>query len=78
MLIVIATLQFLVFPANAGVHGTYTEDERVILQEIAIPEAAGRYYREPGQWIASEGENRWFGPEINSQVLCPDTRAQIQ
>ena len=71
--VVVAYIQFLVFPVNAGLHGTFTEDERIILREIAIPEAAGRYYREPGQLVASEGENRWFGPEINSQVLCPDT-----
>ena len=73
VLVVIATFQFLVFPANAGLHGTYTENERITLQEISIPETAGHYYREPGQLVASEGENRWFGPEINSQVLCPNT-----
>lgn len=73
ILVVVVIFQFLVFPANAGLHATYTEDERVILQEISIPEAAGRYYREPGQLVASEGENRWFGPEINSPVLCPNT-----
>ena len=73
MFVIVAYVQFLVFPASAGLHGTYTEDERVILQEIAVPEAAGRYYRKPGQLITSEGGNRWFGPEINSLVLCPNT-----
>ena len=73
--ILISTLQFLilVFPANAGLRATYTVDERIILQEIAIPEAAGAYYREPGKLVVSEDRDRWFGPEIDSLVLCRKT-----
>ncbi|MYC74607.1 hypothetical protein F4X10_02395 [Candidatus Poribacteria bacterium] len=67
----IGALLFLLLPANAGVHATYNDGERIILQEIAIPKAAGDYYRNPGKYIASEGESRWFGPEIDSRVLCP-------
>ncbi|MCY4567651.1 MAG: hypothetical protein OXD49_05010, partial [Candidatus Poribacteria bacterium] len=65
----IITTVFL-FPANAGLHGILKDGERIFLQEIAVPEAAGEYYRRPGKLIASEGENRWFGPEIDSRVLC--------
>ena len=61
---------FLLLPANAGLHGILKDGERIILQEIAAPEAAGEYYRRPGKLIASEGGNRWFGPEIDSRVLC--------
>ena len=69
-LIAIIPLLFLLLPANAGLHGIYNDGERIIVQEIAIPKAAGAYYRNPGKYIASEGENRWFGPEIDSRVLC--------
>ena len=66
---ILAILVFLV-DANAGLHGRYQDGERIILQEIAIPKAAGDYYRRPGKLVAAEGENRWFGPEIDSRVLC--------
>ena len=72
-LVIITVLQFLSFSANAGLHAKYTEEGRVILQEIAIPEEAGDYYRTPGKFVASEDGNRWFGPEIDSRVLCPAT-----
>ena len=74
-LILIIILQFLilVFPTNARLRRTTTEKGRVILREIAIPEAAGDYYRKPGKFVVNEGENRWFGPEINSRVLCATT-----
>ena len=73
--ILIITLQFLilVFRADARLRRTVTEDGRVILREIAIPEIAGEYYRKPGKFVVAAGENRWFGPEINSRVLCPNT-----
>lgn len=38
-----------------------------------MPEAAGGYYRKPGKFVASENGNRWFGPEIDSRVLCATT-----
>ena len=69
----IIVIQFFLLPANAGLHGRLAAGERIILQEIAAPEAAGDYYRRPGKLIASEDENRWFGPEIDSRVLCPMT-----
>ena len=72
-LIAIITILFLLLPANAGLHGAYNDGERVITQEIAVPKAAGDYYRNPGKLIASENENRWFGPEIDSRVLCSMT-----
>ncbi len=72
-LILIATLQFPVFLASAGLHGTLKDADRIILQEIAVPEAAGSYYRTPGKFVASEDGDRWFGPEIDSRVLCPMT-----
>ena len=73
ILTAIIALQFLLLSANAGLHGRLKDSERIILQEIAIPEAAGDYYRRPGKFIVSEDENRWFGPEIDSRVLCPMT-----
>ena len=70
VLVLIITLQFLVFSASAGLHGTLKDAERIILQETAVPEEAGSYYRTPGKFVASEDGNRWFGPEIDSRVLC--------
>lgn len=70
---IIIIVRCLVLPANAGLHGTYREGERITLQERAIPGVAGSYYRTPGKFVESEGENRWFGPEIDSRVLCPMT-----
>ena len=70
-LAVIVASQFLVSPASAGLHGTYTQAGRITLQETAVPAAAGDYYRRPGKFVAAEGRNRWFGPEVNSPVLCP-------
>lgn len=72
-LILIATLQFPVFPVSAGLHGILKDAERIILQEVAVPAAAGSYYRTPGKFVASEDGDRWFGPEIDSRVLCPMT-----
>ena len=51
----IIAILFLLLPANAGLHGILKDGERIILQEIAAPEAAGEYYRRPGKLIASEG-----------------------
>ena len=69
----IITIQFLVLSASAGLHDTCREGERIVLQEDAIPEAAGDYYRTPGKFVASEDGDRWFGPEIDSRVLCSMT-----
>lgn len=69
--VVILFTRFFVFPTSAGLHGTYTQEGRIILQEAAVPPAAGDYYRKPGKFVAAEGGNRWFGPEVNSTVLCP-------
>jgi len=71
VLMVIVTSQFLVFRASAGLHGTYTQAGRIMLQETAVPTAGGDYYRRPGKFVEAEGSNRWFGPEVNSPVLCP-------
>ena len=70
MLTTIIAIQFLPLSANAGLHGSLTDGERIILKEIAAPQAAGDYYRNPGKFIVAEDENRWFGPEIDSRVLC--------
>ena len=73
----ILILQLLVLPANAGLHGKYTDAERTVLKETADPEPAGDYYRMPGKFVESEGDTRWFGPEIDSRVLCPNTEHQF-
>ena len=73
VLVAIIVLGFLVLPVSAGLHGKYTDGERIVLQEAAIPQVAGDYYRTPGKFIESEGDTRWFGPEIDSRVLCPNT-----
>lgn len=73
----ILILQLPVLPANAGLHGKYTDGERIVLKETADPEPAGDYYRMPGKLIESEGDTRWFGPEIDSRVLCPNTEHQF-
>ena len=67
----VGMLVFLVFPANAGLHARYRDGARIVLQETAIPKASGAYYRQPGSLVVSEDGNRWFGPEIDSRVLCP-------
>lgn len=59
--------------ADAGVHRVYRDGERITFQETAIPEAAGDYYRTPGAFIASAAEHCWFGPEVDSRVLCDTT-----
>ena len=66
----IVPILFLILRVDAGLHGVYNDGERIITQEIAVPKAAGDYYRNPGKFIESEDENRWFGPEIDSRVLC--------
>lgn len=70
-------LQLLVLSASAGLHGKYTDGERIVLKETAAPKAAGDYYRMPGNFVESEGDTRWFGPEIDSRVLCPNTEHQF-
>lgn len=70
-------LQLLVLPASAGLHGKYTDGERIVLKETAAPKAAGDYYRRPGKFVESEGDTRWFGPEVDSRVLCPSTEHQF-
>lgn len=69
----ILILQLLVLPASADLHGRYTDGERIILKEVSVPQVAGDYYRMPGKLVESEGDTRWFGPEIDSRVLCPNT-----
>ena len=75
--IAILTLQLPGFYANAGLHGKYTDGDRIILKEIAVPQVAGDYYRTPGKFVESEGDTRWFGAEIDSRVLCPNTPHQF-
>ncbi len=75
--IAILSLQSLLFYANAGLHGSYSEGKRITLQETAVPKIAGPYYRAPGKFIDSENDTRWFGPEIDSRVLCPNTAHQF-
>ena len=70
-------LHLLVVRVDAALHGTYTDGERVVLREVAVPQAAGDYYRMPGKLVESEGDTRWFGPEIDSRVLCPNTPNQF-
>ena len=75
--IAILILQLLISPADAALHRVYSDGERIILKETAIPKVAGDYYRTPGKLIESEGDTRWFGPEIDSRVLCPNTPNQF-
>ena len=75
--VALIALGFLVLPVNAGLHGKYTDGERIYLKETAVPKAAGDYYRMPGKLVESEGDTRWFGPEIDSRVLCPNTEHQF-
>ena len=76
-LIVLLILQFPIFPSDGALHGIYSDGERIILKETAVPKVAGDYYRTPGKFIESEGDTRWFGPEIDSRVLCPNTANQF-
>lgn len=76
-LVAITAFQSLVLQGDAALHGTYSDGERIVLHEEAVPEAAGDYYRTPGKLIESEGDTRWFGPEIDSRVLCPNTAHQF-
>lgn len=73
LLAAILILQLLISPVDAALHGAYSDGERIILKETAVPKVAGDYYRTPGKFIESEGDIRWFGPEIDSRVLCPNT-----
>ena len=58
----------LVFPVGAGIHGVNRQEGRIILSETASPTGSGAYYRRPGR------DGKWFGPEVESQVLCPGVR----
>ena len=73
----IIVLQSFVLTGYAALHGTYSDGERIVLREDAVPKGAGDYYRMPGKFIESEGDTRWFGPEIDSRVLCPNTPNQF-
>ena len=75
-LVAIIVLHAFAFAVDAALHGTYSDGERIVLREAAEPEVAGDYYRTPGKFIESEGDTRWFGPEIDSRVLCLNTPNQ--
>ncbi len=76
-LIAIIVLQSFTLAVDAALHGAYSDGERIVLREAAVPTVAGDYYRTPGKFIESEGDTRWFGPEIDSRVLCPNTPHQF-